>query len=491
MGEPLLDIRNLKTCFYTEDGIVPAIEDVSFSLNRGETVGIVGESGSGKSVTALSVMRLIPNPPGRIEAGEVVFEGENLLEKPIGEMRQIRGNEIAMIFQEPMTSLNPVLTVGDQIMESIILHQRLGKQDAKDKAVHMLKLVGIPSPERRVNDYPHQMSGGMRQRVMIAMALSCNPKLLIADEPTTALDVTVQAQILELMMALKDELGTSVMLITHDLGVIAETADKVVVMYAGKVVFDGVDVFSLNKADMRALRKEMQIVFQDPYASLNPRMTIGQIIGEPLEVHGMASGVKKQKRVEELLEEVGLSAYHANRYPHEFSGGQRQRIGIARALAVDPKLIVCDEPVSALDVSIQAQVINLLQDLQDRLGLTYLFIAHDLSVVEHISNRVAVMYLGKLVELATKEDLYKAPMHPYTQALLSAVPVPDPETRKERILLKGEIPSPINPPSGCRFHPRCPHAQEACSVEDPEFVQVGDRHFVACHLHGLRRLGAA
>lgn len=236
MGEPLLDIRNLKTCFYTEDGIVPAIEDVSFSLNKGETVGIVGESGSGKSVTALSVMRLIPNPPGRIEAGEVVFEGENLLEKPIGEMRQIRGNEIAMIFQEPMTSLNPVLTVGDQIMESIILHQRLGKQDAKDKAVHMLKLVGIPSPERRVNDYPHQMSGGMRQRVMIAMALSCNPKLLIADEPTTALDVTVQAQILELMMALKDELGTSVMLITHDLGVIAETADKVVVMYAGKVV---------------------------------------------------------------------------------------------------------------------------------------------------------------------------------------------------------------------------------------------------------------
>lgn len=260
---------------------------------------------------------------------------------------------------------------------------------------------------------------------------------------------------------------------------------------AGEVVFDGVDVFSLNKADMRALRKEMQIVFQDPYASLNPRMTIGQIIGEPLEVHGMASGVKKQKRVEELLEEVGLSAYHANRYPHEFSGGQRQRIGIARALAVDPKLIVCDEPVSALDVSIQAQVINLLQDLQDRLGLTYLFIAHDLSVVKHISNRVAVMYLGKLVELATKEDLYKAPMHPYTQALLSAVPVPDPETRKERILLKGEIPSPINPPSGCRFHPRCPHAQKACSVEDPEFVQVGDRHFVACHLHGLRRLGAA
>lgn len=247
MGEPLLEIRNLKTCFYTEDGVVPAIENVSFSLDKGETIGIVGESGSGKSVTALSVMRLIPNPPGRIECGEIIFEGENLLEKRMDQMRGIRGNDIAMIFQEPMTSLNPVLTVGDRIMEAILLHQKLSKQDAKDKAVHMLRLVGIPSPERRVNDYPHQMSGGMRQRVMIAMALSCNPKLLIADEPTTALDVTVQAQILELMMALKDDLGTSVMLITHDLGVIAETADKVVVMYAGNVV---------EKAGVRELFRE-------------------------------------------------------------------------------------------------------------------------------------------------------------------------------------------------------------------------------------------
>ncbi len=247
MGEPLLEIRNLKTCFYTEDGVVPAIENVSFSLDKGETIGIVGESGSGKSVTALSVMRLIPNPPGRIECGEIIFEGENLLEKRMDQMRGIRGNDIAMIFQEPMTSLNPVLTVGDQIMEAIVLHQKLSKQDAKAKAVHMLRLVGIPSPERRVNDYPHQMSGGMRQRVMIAMALSCNPKLLIADEPTTALDVTVQAQILELMMALKDDLGTSVMLITHDLGVIAETADKVVVMYAGNVV---------EKAGVRELFRE-------------------------------------------------------------------------------------------------------------------------------------------------------------------------------------------------------------------------------------------
>ncbi|MDD3599081.1 MAG: ABC transporter ATP-binding protein [Bacillota bacterium] len=251
---------------------------------------------------------------------------------------------------------------------------------------------------------------------------------------------------------------------------------------AGEITFDGVDVLSLSKADMRVLRKEMQIVFQDPYASLNPRMTVGQIIGEPLEVHGLARGVEKQKRIEKLLDVVGLSTYHANRYPHEFSGGQRQRIGIARALAVDPKLIVCDEPVSALDVSIQAQVINLLQDLQDGLGLTYLFIAHDLSVVKHISDRVAVMYLGKLVELAAKEDLYDAPMHPYTQALLSAVPVADPERKKSRILLEGEIPSPINPPTGCRFHPRCPHAQEMCSVEDPESVEVAEGHFVACHL---------
>ncbi|MEA4884559.1 MAG: dipeptide ABC transporter ATP-binding protein [Clostridia bacterium] len=252
---------------------------------------------------------------------------------------------------------------------------------------------------------------------------------------------------------------------------------------SGKVAFDGVDVRSLGKRDLRALRREMQIVFQDPYASLNPRMTVGQIIGEPLEVHGVPHGGEKQKRIQELLDVVGLSPYHASRYPHEFSGGQRQRIGIARALAVNPKLIVCDEPVSALDVSIQAQVINLLQDLQANLGLTYLFIAHDLSVVKHISDRVAVMYLGRLVELTSKETLYRSPMHPYTQALLSAVPVPDPERKKHRILLEGEIPSPINPPSGCRFHPRCPHAQEVCSAEDPVFTEVDEGHFVACHLH--------
>src|SRR5947199_226718 len=502
MVERLLEVKGLKTHFLTDEGIVRAVDGIDLYINKGETLGIVGESGSGKSVTALSIMRLIPTPPGRIVAGTINYTGRNLLELPPAQMRKIRGKEISMIFQEPMTSLNPVFTVGEQIAEAVRLHEGLGRRDAMDKTVEMLKLVHIPNAERRVKEYPHQLSGGMRQRVMIAMALSCNPNLLIADEPTTALDVTIQAQILELLNELKAKLGMAIMLITHDMGVIAETAQRVAVMYgaqiveeasvgelfkeplhpytqgllrsipridlaatqrqrleaipgtvptlpgetlglvgesgcgksttgrsilrlieptSGEVWFGAQNVTTLDKRSLRALRKEMQIIFQDPYASLNPRMTVGSIIGEALVIHKLAATRKRrEERVVQLLQTVGLAADHLPPYPHEFSGGQRQRIGIARALAVSPKLIVADEPVSALDVSIQAQIINLLEDLQAKFGLTYLFIAHDLSVVEPISTRVAVMHLGQIAEIAPAKELYTNPRHPYTEALLSA-----------------------------------------------------------------------
>ena len=557
-----------------------------------------------------------------------------------------------MVFQEPMTSLNPVFTIGEQIAEAVRLHEGLGRRAAMVKTVEMLKIVHIPNPERRVKEYPHQLSGGMRQRVMIAMALSCNPKLLIADEPTTALDVTIQAQILELLNELKSKLGMAVLLITHDMGVIAETAQRVMVMYAGKVVeeapvkelfkeplhpytqgllrsipridtaaiqkkrleaipgvvpsllnlpkgcsfaprcphakpvmqgegaraqrsqarapgrvlallrrghrdgraaaarqepgqalpdqgrpfsrevarvhavdgivleinagetlglvgesgcgksttgrcilrlieptagevwFEGKNVTTMDKRSLRALRRDLQIIFQDPYASLNPRMTVGSIVGEALIIHKLAkSRREREEKVAHLLETVGLHADHMRRYPHEFSGGQRQRIGIARALAVSPKLIVCDEPVSALDVSIQAQVINLLEDLQKQFNLTYLFIAHDLSVVEHISTRVAVMYLGKIVEVAPAKDLYSNPRHPYTEALLSAVPIPDPEVKRQRILLEGDVPSPIRPPAGCHFHTRCRIRQVPgiCQDQEPPLKEGASGHRVACH----------
>ncbi|MEJ2167812.1 MAG: ABC transporter ATP-binding protein [Desulfobacterales bacterium] len=674
-ARPLLEVKDLKTCFNTEYGQVIAVDGISFSLNKGETLGMVGESGCGKSVASLSIIRLIQYPPGRIMGGSVIFENDDLLTKSEARMRRIRGNQISMIFQEPMTSLNPLFTIGDQIMEVIMLHQRMKRPQARQKAVDILKMVGIPSPESRVNEYPHQMSGGMRQRVMIAMALACNPKLLIADEPTTALDVTIQAQILELIKKLKDELGMAVILITHDLGVVADVADKVAVMYAGKIVesaktstifknprhpytigllqsipklneqreklqtiegavpnphrmppgcrfhprciyrmdiclksepiltnlgeghsvacwyaqaatsqpaekravvaqvlrapaktdpkskktshpdgeilldvknlvkhfpvgkrlssirrggsvravdglsffikreetlglvgesgcgksttgrlisrliektsgditFNGVDISKLGRKELRTLKKSMQMIFQDPYASLNPRMTIGEIIGEPLKIHRVAeNGTTLKKRVIDILEVVGLSAHHFGRYPHEFSGGQRQRIGVARALALNPQLIICDEPVSALDVSIQAQIINLLKDLQAEFGLTYLFIAHDLSVIQHMSDRVAVMYLGKIVELADKSHLYDAPLHPYTMALLSAIPIPDPELRQKRIILEGDVPSPINPPMGCRFNTRCRYAERACTSQDPPLTDVGGAHYVAC-----------
>ncbi len=548
--EPILKVNDLHISFYSREEEFEAVRGVSFDVHKGETVGIVGESGSGKSVTARTIMRLLPSPPSHIKKGEVFFRGENLANKTEKEMEHIRGRDIGMIFQDPMTSLNPTIRIGKQISESLIKHQKLSKKEAKAQAIEMLKLVGIPNSEMRYQQYPHEFSGGMRQRVMIAIALACRPTLLIADEPTTALDVTIQAQILNLMKDIQKRFGTSIILITHDLGVVAGMCDRVVVMKKGEVVETGtteeifaspkhpytqkllnalprldekkkpkpapliipskdssiplLDVRSLkqyfdigkgstlkavdnisfqirpgetlglvgesgsgksttgrtilrlyeptdgdvyyqgmainrfSKQEMKMMRRHMQMIFQDPYSSLNPRFKVLDIIGEALDIHQITkSKAERKRKVEELLDMVGLEPAHAQRYPHEFSGGQRQRIGIARALAVDPRFIVCDEPLSALDVSIQSQVVSLLEDLQHRLGLTYLFIAHDLSMVKHISDRVAVMNAGKIVELAESEELYSNPQHEYTKSLLSAIPIPDPkvEAKKKRTLM--------------------------------------------------------
>jgi peptide/nickel transport system ATP-binding protein len=542
--DTLLKVNHLSVSFFTRDKEVEAVRNVSFEVGRGETLGIVGESGSGKSVTARTIMRLLPSPPSMVKAGEVLFQGQNLADKSAHEMEAIRGRDIGMIFQDPMSSLNPTMRIGRQIEESLIKHRGLSAQEARREGLEMLQMVGIPNSDTRYMQYPHEFSGGMRQRVMIAIALACRPSLLIADEPTTALDVTIQAQILHQMKELQRQLGTSIILITHDLSVVAGMCDRVVVMKEGEIVeegtteeifaapkhpytqnllnalprldekkrpkpapavirsedgqpllevrslrqyfdmgkgqivkavndisfdiragetlgvvgesgsgksttgrailrlnepsggevlFKGIPLNRLNRKEMKIMRRHMQMIFQDPYASLNPRLKVEDIIGEALDVHGMTSGKQaRQKRVEELLEMVGLNASHAPRYPHEFSGGQRQRIGIARTLAVEPEFIVCDEPLSALDVSIQAQIVKLLEELQQRLGLTYLFIAHDLSMVKHISDRVAVMYKGKIVELAESEELYSNPLHPYTKSLLAAIPVPDPAIEKKK-----------------------------------------------------------
>jgi len=571
----LLQVNNLAVSFFSHDKEIEAVRNISFEVHKGETLGIVGESGSGKSVTARTIMRLLPSPPSIVKSGEVLFQGQNLAYKSDREMEAIRGRDIGMIFQDPMSSLNPTMRIGKQIEESLIKHRKLDKQQARTEAIEMLQLVGIPNSEARYHQYPHEFSGGMRQRVMIAIALACRPSLLIADEPTTSLDVTIQAQILNQMKDIQKQLGTSIILITHDLGVVAGMCDRVVVMKDGEIVesgtteqifanplhpytvkllnalprlnekkkpkpvpmvapqeddvpllqvralkqyfdmgkgqiikavndisFDiragetlgvvgesgsgksttgrtilrlneasggevlyrGIPLQQLNRAEMKTMRRHMGMIFQDPYASLNPRLRIVDIIGEALDVHGLAATKQvRQRRVEELLEMVGLSASHALRYPHEFSGGQRQRIGIARALAVEPEFIVCDEPLSALDVSIQAQIVKLLEELQQRLGLTYLFIAHDLSMVKHISDRVAVMYKGKIVELAESEELYANPIHAYTKSLLAAIPVPDPKIESLKKL--------------------SPHAEaskaDPYGLERSEFVEVKKGHWVA------------
>ncbi|WP_283805612.1 ABC transporter ATP-binding protein [Undibacter mobilis] len=664
LGAPLLAVEDLHTQFNTSRGIVRAVEGVSFTVNAGEVVAIVGESGSGKSVTALSIMRLLPRLTGKIPKGKITFDGRSLLDLSDEEMRKIRGREISMIFQEPMTSLNPLLTIGLQIKEPLQIHLGMSDSEAQARAVELLTLVGIPDPAGRLDQYPHQFSGGMRQRVMIAIGLACNPKLIIADEPTTALDVTIQAQILELMKNLSRKLNIALIVITHNLGVVARYADRVIVMYAarvaeqgsaeavfhkprhpysmgllrsvprldrprgakletieglppnlanvstacrfaprcpfriavcdqepplfstdtgslsrchrhtdiaegkitweslggaglnfaanteapvlavknltkhfsvsgglrsargtvravqdvsfdiypgetlglvgesgcgkttvgrlildlekptsGSITFEGLNLEGASSAQLKAMRRKMQVIFQDPYSSLNPRMTVGQIIGEPLHVYQIVDGRQKiEARVAELLENVGLRPEMAERYPHQLSGGQRQRVGIARALAMEPSFIVCDEAVSALDVSIQGQIINLLEDLQRKFKLAFLFIAHDLAVVRHISARVVVMYFGRIMEIADRDAIYQQPLHPYTKVLLDAAPVPDPTIEKQREprLIKGELPSHMAPPTGCVFNTRCPMASQECRETVPPLEEKRPGHFAAC-----------
>ena len=690
MQEALLSVQNLKTYFRTPEGLARAVDGISFDIAPNEIFALVGESGCGKSVTALSVIQLVAQPAGFIAGGAIYYNGQDITRLPEVEKRKLQGNDIAMVFQEPMTSLNPVFTIGYQISEAIRQHQDLQGTAARNAAIEMLDLVGIPEPATRYDEYPHQMSGGMKQRVMIAMALSCRPGLLIADEPTTALDVTIQAQILELIQRLQQELQMAVLLITHDLGVVANIADRVAVMYAGKIaeigtweqlyetpqhpytvrllestpardkrgtqlhtitgrvpkatdyndgcrfadrcpkvmdgcetiaptlhtangsehnvachlynpeppfsvqfanrklaiqkdataaagakleletdtgkieessthtpdtqpqlqvknlcvhypiqkgifkrtvgyvyavddvtldiprgktlalvgesgsgktsfgkallrlgvpvegdlVYDGVNIADTTRQNMHPYRKRMQIIFQDPYASLNPRMTVGAIIQEGMQAHSIGeSAEERQNRVAELMQRVGLSPDMVTRYPHEFSGGQRQRIGIARCLAVDPEFIVCDEATSALDVSVQAQILNLLKSLQTDFNLTYLFITHNLSVVEYFADEVAVMYLGRIVERGTTEEIFDSPKHPYTQALLSAVPKMDPQTGVEKIQLEGDVPSPINRPAGCFFHPRCPEVMPICKDTYPDGTNFTQTHSCNCYLY--------
>ncbi|KIC42054.1 glutathione ABC transporter ATP-binding protein [Ruegeria sp. ANG-R] len=602
LDQPIAQIKKLRVEFQTKDGPVVGVENVSFEVNPGETVCIVGESGSGKSVSSLSLMRLVEFGGGEIAGGQLLFDrrdGEELDLSGADQdlMKQIRGNEIGMIFQEPMTALNPVFTVGRQLTEGLRIHKDMNKAQAEERALELLRQVRIPEPERRLKQYPHELSGGMRQRVVIAMAMACEPRLLIADEPTTALDVTIQAEILALMDRLKRETGTAVMFITHDMAVVAQMADRVVVMFrgnkveegtvneifenpqhdytkallaavpklgemqgkaapepmkllgeegqkiapipgtdevlltvknlttrfavkggllrrtisnvhavedvsftlnrgqtlslvgesgcgkssagrsilrlvepmAGEVDLDGVDIMKLDQAGLRKARLDMQMIFQDPFASLNPQMQLIDQVAEPMRNYGVASGSELQDRVAQLFDKVQLPRSFMRRFPHEMSGGQRQRIAIARALALNPKLIIADEAVSALDVSVQAQVLNLMMELQSELNLSYLFISHDMAVVERVSHHVGVMYLGRIVELGPRARVFENPQHPYTQALMKAVPIADPNKRKsEKDLNFKPIPSPIHP-IGYK-----PEPSEYNEVEPGHFVLTTD-----------------
>lgn len=677
----VLELKDLRTEFHMRTANVVAVDGVSLSVDQGESVGIVGESGCGKSTTGFSIMRLLPSN-GHVSGGQVILNGRDLATLSEREMRRVRGNEVAMIPQDPMTSLNPTMTIGRQISEAVLLHRDVTHEQARARALEVLRLVDMPRPAERLDQYAHELSGGLRQRVMIAMALACDPTLLIADEPTTALDVTIQAQILDLIDELRERLRMAVVLITHDMGVIAGRTDRVVVMYAGKVVeeastetlfarmchpytdallasvpkldahtgerlisipglppdlskvhtncrfhprcqyatdvckseepplieatepeltglgphryacfhpvniehrpiavkvrntaeiesriakrtaelvelpellgvehlvkefpvmkggvfrhkvgtvkavsgisfsvrkgevfglvgesgcgkttvgrlvvaleragggklsFEGREIQDLHGQKLRRVRREVQLMFQDPYASLDPRMRVASIVREPLKVQRVGSSSEQRDRVLQLMDEVGLSRTAVHRYPHEFSGGQRQRIGLARALALDPKLIVADEPVSALDVSIQAQILNLMKDLQTSRGLTLILISHDLAVVRYMADTIGVMYLGKLVEMGPAQEVYDHPAHHYTRGLLDAVPEADPVKARMKVTatgVRGELPSAVDPPSGCRFRTRCPRAEERCAQEEPQLVSFGKGHIAACH----------